>query len=167
MDDFVANLSKGGPRGLWVFGPRRSGTSTVAREVVERVYASESFNPLLAGGCLISAQALSDLQRRVWTQEELMRSNGNDLALWQETQALLSRWDDVWDANILMIDDMIQVDVEFWKRHLLGRLDQRLKGPGVTLVCGVVQPKMFGPDWSTGFKSLCTVMKMGDVSGEG
>lgn len=162
MDSFVEGLAGDGPRCLWVCGARRSGTSTFAREVVDRVYVSGNFDQTMPEGRLITALDLSDLRRRVWTQEELMRANGSDLSLWQETQALLDRWDGVWNANVLMVDDIIQVDVEFWKRHLLARLDQRLKGPGVTLIAGVTPPALFGAEWSPALGSLCRVITVGD-----
>lgn len=168
IDHFVDGIKSGfGPRGLWVHGPRQSGTTTYARRVAEAVYSAGCYDLDMSEGCLITATALSDLQRKVWTQEDLMRSNSHDMALWQETQALVSRWEDVWDANVLMIDDLISVDTEFWKKHLLARIDQRLKGKGVTLLAGVIAPSWFGPDWGTGFSRLCTVIRLRGEHGEG
>ena len=169
VDYFIEGLKpdQHGKRGLWVHGPRQSGTSTLCRVVAEAIYAEGCYDTDMAEGCLITAQDLSDLQRKVWTQEDLMRSNSHDMGLWLETQALVSRWESVWDANVLMIDDLLSVDAEFWKKHLLARIDQRLKGKGITLLAGTVAPSLFGPEWGTGFSQLCVLLRLRGEHGEG
>lgn len=166
LDDFVAGLSGSGHRGLWLYGPRKSGTTTFGWEASQRVYAASAEGVGMLPGNRITAHELVDLQRRVWTQEELMRSNAHDFSLWQETQALMDKWDAVWNANVLLLDDLISPDIEFWKKHMLIRIDARLKGPGVTIIAGVCGPDRFGPDWNVGFTRSCTVAKLGD-RGEG
>jgi hypothetical protein len=67
---------------------------------------------------------------------------------------------------VLWVDDILTVDVEFWKKHILARLDLRLKGRGVTILSGVVGPQTFGSDWRVGFEYGCQVVRL-QGNGEG
>ena len=129
-DKFLAGL--GHRRGLWVYGPRQSGTSTYMRSFIDPVYEALMDSPGWVGmdpGNKAVAVELEVKQRKVWSAEAILRANAHDLSLWQETVALTERWDALWNANVLLVDDLVAPDVDFWKKHLLPRLDQRLKGP--------------------------------------
>jgi hypothetical protein len=161
VSEFLSNLSQDGQRGLWVFGPRKSGTSTIARTAALNAYDTEGAVDLsLPPGRKISAVELTDLQRKLWSQEELLRANGKDISLWVETQSVLDEWDAVWASGVLWVDDILTVDVEFWKKHILARLDLRLKGRGVTILSGVIGPQAFGSDWRVGFEYGCQVVRV-------
>lgn len=158
VSSFVEGLSTGGRRGLWVFGPRQSGTTTVARHVVDEVIASG-----ITAGKGIKATWLERTQRQLWSTEGLLRGNPSDFPLWSEAMAAADGWEDLWVTPILWINDFYAVDTEFWRRHLLGRVDERLKDPNlVTVLAGTIPPRQFGEDWHTGFKALCQIIKLED-----
>jgi len=172
VDDFVTGLKKGGHRCLWLFGPRQSGTSTLglhAARTIDIATANGEFDELMAygNGQTVKADALEQLQREIWKSENILRANGNDLGLWEEDRLLNERWDILLtNTDILFIDQLIMPNVEFWKKHLLLPLDNRVKSDMVTIIAGTTAPEAFGPDWATGFNAQCAVHQFG-VRGEG
>lgn len=158
---FISEVRSDGKKGLWVYGPRRSGTSHCGRRAVDEVI--ENFPELVkkhGQGQRMTAIGLESKLRSVWTQEALMRVNADDMLLWQETNQLLDNWEFLWNCSILFIDDLISVDIEFWKKHLLARIDERLKTKTVTIIASVHGPEKFGPEWSKAFRDLCKVYRL-------
>lgn len=171
IDDFIDGLYDDGPRCLWVYGPRQSGTSTLAHYVALTVnqYLIDGRFPALLNyppGSQVKAFELEHLQRDIWKSEHMLRLNANDLGLWEEDRQLNERWDTLMDSDILFINQLIQPNVDFWKKHLLLALDNRMKSDRVTIIAGTAPPEIFGPDWVTGFKAQCMVCRLG-ARGEG
>lgn len=172
IDGFIDGLRNGGPRCLWVFGPRQSGTSTLAHHVavtVNQCVIDGEFDYLhkYEAGTQVKADELEQLQRDIWKSEAILRANGNDLGLWEDDRVLNDRWDMLMNrTDILFINQLIQPNVEFWKKHLLLALDNRVKSDRITTIAGTTPPSAFGPDWATGFNRQCTVVQMRGTYGE-
>jgi hypothetical protein len=171
VDDFIDGLYADGPRCLWLYGPRQSGTSTLAHHVALTVNQHLIEGRLLSllnypPGAQVKAFELEGLQRDIWKSESILRVNGNDIGLWEEDRILNERWETLMDCDILFINQLIQPNVEFWKKHLLLCLDNRVKSDRVTLIAGTTPPEAFGPDWTTGFNAQCMVRRFG-ARGEG
>lgn len=171
VDDFIDGLRHDGPRCLWLFGPRQSGTSTLAHHAavtVNQCVIDGEFTHLhqYEAGTQVKADELEQLQRDIWKSEAILRANGNDLGLWEEDRYLNDRWDMLMNrTDILFINQLIMPNAEFWKKHLLLPLDNRVKSDRVTVIAGTTAPEAFGPDWASGFNAQCAVHQFG-IRGE-
>lgn len=126
-----------GPVGLWVYGDRGQGSTYVASVAVKRLYCDGvDFE-------YIPALALIDMVRRSWFGNELVRTNPNDYDLFAETLADDEILDDLWDAELLWVDDLhdTAVDMAFWRRHIQERLVNRVKMGMPTVIATSMYPR--------------------------
>lgn len=174
VEDFTEEVRSGGKKGMWICGPRRSGTSTCARRAVDSII--DNFPELVrkyGQGQKMTAVNLETKMRSLWTQESLMRINASDFSLWAETNQIIDTWEFMWNCSILLIDDIIAVDTQFWKKHLLPRIDQRLKSEVITIFASAHRPSLFGSrndstgsrpsyeiEWETPLTDLCRVYSL-------
>lgn len=166
IQQFIEEVRSDGKSGLWIHGPRRAGTSTCARYAVDMVI--DNFPELIrkyGQGQRMTAVNLEAKQRLVWSQDALMRINGDDMSLWLETHEIVSNWEFMWNCSILFLDDIISPDTNIWNRHFLPRIDQRLKSDVITIFAGLWDPTKFGSDWTEGLSDLCKVYKMNGYHG--
>ena len=133
----LGNPASHGKYGLWIFGPRQHGTSHIAacatHRLVDRVAAWEH----------IDALVLTDNIRRYWTLEETARRNADDYGLFLDKQELETKLDFLWfDCDVLWVDDLHEdsVDIPFWRKHVLPRLERRCKAGKVTIIATTLSP---------------------------
>lgn len=141
--EFVHGLTQGGLRGLWVFGARKSGTTTLIKDLFEEnKHAFPGVKEKRTAGWL---------EQRIheqWKKEQLLKANGTDYALWTEANELEQRLDRFWRADVLWLDDLYtDYDITFVRKQMLLRMDEALKRGAVVLVSGTCPPDAFGADW--------------------
>jgi|SRR5580765_517050 hypothetical protein len=129
---------KPGPVGLWVCGPRRGGTSYVG-EVAMRKIVRETGTGYWDR---VEAAAVVQAVRQTWSFGDLLRHNQDDYGLWKETAAVEDELALLWSIPYLWIDDFQHevVDVNFWRKHVQGRVEQRVKQRKPTIVCTTLTP---------------------------
>ena len=131
----------------------------MARFAVECVYAADL--PELAQyptGRRIPGPRVESRVKALWKQQDLLSANGTDFAVWEEDVSLNKNWEYLWyKADVLFIDDLISPNAEFWNKHILVHLDQRVKSDRVTVIAGTTPPTAFSPIWADGFDALCVV----------
>lgn len=158
-EDFVAELSNPeGKRGLWVFGPRKSGSTTVVKTI-----AANNRDALGNTNVKRTAAKLDREIRDQWKFDKLLAANGTDFPLWQEALAHEQRLDVFWEADALWLDDLYpEIDSDFVKRNILMPLDAVLKSRRIVLVSGNVPPAVFGSEWNRAIEAMYMVVPLGE-----
>lgn len=161
LDQFVVDAASGqGLPGLWVFGPRFSGTSTAGRYVRQ---ALRQYPEVVLNGSAQHIRA-SDLLfkiRREWIQRDVLRHNSSDWAVWHEWAELDAYFDELWNgASFTWIDDLFEeTDSDFFRKHVLPSIDRRLKEGRITVISGQVSPEKFGNQWAVALRSRCRILQ--------
>lgn len=124
--------------GLWVFGPRRHGTSYVAQVAMARLVqvGFEEWEH-------VHALALTETIRRYWNQSDLVRKNADDYGLFLEMQNTEVKLERLWyEAAAVWVDDFHEesVDVQFWRKHVQPHLERRCKDGKPTIVATTLPP---------------------------
>lgn len=161
VDQYVREAADGsGPSGLWIFGPRFSGTSTAARYVKQALRQYPDI-VLQGSACHIRASDLLNKIRREWIQRDVLRTNSSDWAVWQEWSQLDSFFDEMWyGAALTWIDDLFEeTDSDFFRKHVLPAVDRRLKEGKLTVISGQVSPEKFGQQWAVAIRSRCRILQ--------
>lgn len=146
VEMFFKGLDTGYKRGLWVYGPRGAGTTAAVQKLVTE--APER----LPEGLWVHKRG-APLERNIkeqWRLERLLGANGSDFPLWEEATALESKLNDFWNCDVMWLDDLyVEMDVDFVRKHILTRIDDRVKSKKVkiTLVSGEASPGHYGPGW--------------------
>lgn len=126
--------------GLWVYGPRRSGTSYVAGVASGKAEA-EVPDAVWEPATIVRALDLMDNVRKVWTYETLIKQHPDDLGFWEEYSKWSDRLERVWNGPVTWVDDLDQtVDMSFWRRHVQPRLEQRIKQGRFTIIATTHPP---------------------------
>lgn len=123
--------------GLWVYGPRRSGSSYVAM-VAMRHLAEETFS-----WEYVPALLLTENLRRRWALEDLVRRHPDDYGLWREADDLDTLFQGMWHGTTaLWVDDLHgdEIDMRFWKRHVQPHLTARVKRGQRTIIATSLDP---------------------------
>ena len=104
--------------------------------------------------------------REQWRLDSLVRRYTDDSLLFDlyRVEAALEQ---MWVVDVLFLDDMNNIDIDFWCKHVMPRLDERLKTTGITFVAGNTPPERFPEEWSTGILDLFHVFDMGKLRGAG
>jgi hypothetical protein len=159
VDEFVSNaMTASGPTGLWVWGPRCSGTSTAAK------YARSEFRKhaeIVTKGPAqyVRASELLSKIRREWIQRDILRQNGSDFAVWQDWMTLDLFFETLWSAPLTWIDDVFEeTDSEFFKKFVLPYIDKRTKEGLITIISGQVSPEKFGTQWAVALRSRFAII---------
>lgn len=119
--------------GLWICGPRVSGTSYIGQVVVNRL----GDNPVY-----IRAYDLSQAIRKQWNLDDLARHFPDDTALWFEADDAQAKLATIRDCDLLWIDDFHDehVDPRFWRKHIQPWVECRAKDLKTTIVCTTLTP---------------------------
>lgn len=126
--------------GLWLFGERGAGTSYVGKAIAGRMFFQEEG---FLGAFRVSATELMQRTRNVWSMEQQMRHNSDDLALFydsRDAEEILDRYYKV--SDLLWIDDLHDETIEmpFWRRHVQGYVEERVKNKLATIVSTTLPP---------------------------
>ena len=127
--------------GLWVYGPRRSGTSYVAGVGCRK--ASGEMDPEeWQAPHIITAVSLIENLRLVWTLEDQAKRHPDDYGLWSEYDVERRLWEWIAVKPVLWVDDMHSgtLDMSFWRRHVQEHLEQRVKRGQITIVATTYAP---------------------------
>lgn len=156
-------LSKPHIRGLWLHGPRQSGTTTLARSVGLALP-----DEMVPASATVTGAKLASTVREVWRLDGLVRhAFGDDLL---SDLYRTEKWlEDTWSVPVLFINDVTNIDAEFWSKHILHSLDERMKAQqvsqeGFTLVAGNTSPRRFPSEWADGIEGLFHVVDIGDLA---
>ena len=114
-----------GPVGLWVYGARRAGTTSIARLAAEHVVMSADLDTLE----VVSAHRLCGAIRQSWGADAVSRAHANDYDLYVEAQRGLDGLQRIWSADMLMVDDLHEetTDMPFWRKYVQAEINERLK----------------------------------------
>jgi hypothetical protein len=125
--------------GLWLFGERFAGTSYIGQALTGRMCFQEG----LAGVERVTAAELIEHTKDVWSFDQMVRRNGEDMAVWGDmtaAQAVLERYFTLCD--LLWVDDFHHetIQMPFWKRYVQPYLEERVKGKLPTIVSTTCPP---------------------------
>jgi len=148
-------------RGLWLHGPRLSGTTSLAYEV-----AMALPDEMVRTAARLTAYQVATRIKEQWRLDTLVRKYTDDSLLFDlyKVEAELEK---MWDVDVLFLNDMNNIDTDFWSRHVLPRLDERVKSTGITIVAGNTPPTRFPPEWAEGIVGLFHVYDMAVLRGKG
>lgn len=135
------NLLTGeGKQGLWLFGPRGSGTTYAAQVIVARMVYDEE-------GWLESehteAVDLVTLVRATWGASSKQRDHSDDLALFLESRDIEDRLDYLfYRCRLLWVDDLHHdtIDWNIWRKHVQPFIERRVKHGMPTVVSTTLPP---------------------------
>ena len=137
VDEKLREWSQGDKAGLWICGPRRSGSSYIAEAVVNKLDAHVSSWEHI--DCFDLTQAV----RNLWNIGEQMRHHPDDYGLYEEWSGLQEQQDFIWDkCELLWLDDFHHetVDIRFWRRHVQHRVESRCKRGMLTVISTTLTP---------------------------
>lgn len=156
-DQLLTMWDDSGKGGLWVYGERHTGTSTLCTEVAKATCTEHGYR-----GEGRKAQWMVQQIKDTWSKETLVRGNSNDYPLLEDLyrqQQMMTHL--LEEADLLMIDDFYAQDLDFWKKHLLIHLDMAIKAGRRVIVCGSTTPSAFGNEWQRGIDGLYLVVPHG------
>ena len=118
--------------GLWVYGRRRSGSTTLASTASNMAYKDPDCK--LKDPEYRTAREAAEMVKNGW--DETSRRYPDDDAAWAEAEHNEAKLAYMWNADILWMDDLHLSDVSgtFTHNHLLPRLVQRVKDGQATVV---------------------------------
>ena len=126
--------------GLWIYGPRNSGTTYAAKCILGRMAFDDDCVDLIKH---IEADKLVRMLRQTWTGSTQVRSHTEDLGLWRELQELEQTIEYLFEeAPILWIDDLWddRIDWNIWRKNFQSRVEERAKNFKPTVVCTTLPP---------------------------
>jgi hypothetical protein len=136
--------ARSGPVGLWVYGNRQGGSSTIAAiatgAVVDKISVSEALDELVWDQ--VYALRLVNAIRKNWTASSIMKSLPTDYDLFVEANQALDIIEDYWAVFLLLIDDLHeeQIDMPFWRKHIQGEIEIRLRQHKPTIIATDMAP---------------------------
>lgn len=144
IERFVKGVLDGtGKRGLWCFGPRKSGTSTAVKQLVK---ANRDVFPEY--NCKRKAEAVEAQIKQLWKLDGLLRANGTDFALWRDAANIEEELEYLWAAEALWIDDLYpELEPTFVRKNILLKLDAAMKMKHIVLVSGNCRPEFYNTEW--------------------
>lgn len=138
LREWRRNIRTGeGSVGLWVYGDRRAGTTTIGRVAVARMewddFDSEE----------VTCLRLSDAIKMTWRAGEISRHLPNDYDLYVESNLFDMQVERYWDVDVLFVDDFHaeQIDMAFWRRFVQVHIEERLKDRKPTIIAADMEPK--------------------------
>ena len=116
--------------GLWVWGDRRAGSSTIADIALSGAVKGDSLTWEYATNL-----SLMDAVRAQWQARDISRNVPNDYDLYVEANQAEMFMDGVWEKDVLFVDDLQEgTDFGFWHKHLWPRIEDRVKRRKVTII---------------------------------
>jgi hypothetical protein len=146
LDSWVEQLTEpGGKRGLWVFGPRKSGSTTVVKFMYRK--HRDAFPEYQQKR---TAAKLDRQVRRQWKSDALLRANGGDFPLWLENSEIEDELETFWGADAIWINDLYsEFDAAFVRKNLFLPMDEALKRGAIVIVTSSLPPDYYGDEWAT------------------
>lgn len=125
-----------GPRSLWVYGERGSGSSYIGITALHKMvdeHREWDYEYYKAQKVMAAMKNFWDFSRQLPTNDdELMREY---LSIEEDFRYLWEK------AEIIFIDDLHHtVDLGFWRRHIQEPLEMRVKEKRPTIIAGSVAP---------------------------
>lgn len=125
--------------GLWLFGERFSGTSYIGQTLAGWMFFQEG----LSGVERVTATELIDHTKDVWSFDQMVRRNGEDMAVWRDmmaAQETMARYFDLCD--LLWVDDFHHetIQMPFWKRYVQPYIEARVKDKLPTIISTTCSP---------------------------
>jgi hypothetical protein len=139
VDASLREWSQGSKSGLWICGPRRSGSSYIAEAVINKLDSLSA----ISSWEHIDAFDLTQALRNLWNIQEQQRHHPEDYGLFEEWSAHQEQQDFIWNkCEVLWIDDFHQetVDIRFWRKHVQPRVEQRVKRGMATIIATTLVP---------------------------
>jgi hypothetical protein len=111
-------------KSLWIAGPRRAGSSYIAKVAMLKLI--KSMSPAWEW---LTAKELIDATRTRWTTADHVKHHPDDYSLWMDNMALEAEFDFFWrEAQYIAIDNFHDtLDVRFWRRFIQPDLEARLE----------------------------------------
>jgi len=132
--------------GLWICGPRGSGTSSIAAVVCQDMTPRTRYSGYSDDGknifIRVTAADMVRRTRELWSYEGQLRDHGDD-GVWQsyETERRQQQW---WydGRSILWVDDLHGdvIDVSFWRKHVQPEIEAVIKEGAPVIVCTTLLP---------------------------
>ena len=127
--------------GLWVWGDRRAGSSTIADIALSQAVKGDGLSWEYATNI-----GLMDAVREQWNARDISRNLPHDYDLYVEANRAEMFMGDVWEKDILLLDDLhstptvaAQIDFPFWLKHCWPRIEQRVKQRKATIIATNMQ----------------------------
>jgi hypothetical protein len=131
-------LDDDGKVGLWLFGPRRAGTSYAAQTIVGRMaFSEEGF----IESAYIEAVDLVALVRATWDASK--QHDTPDHAVFLESRAIEDRLNYLfYECRLLWVDDMHHDDLDWniWRKHIQPFIERRVKHRQPTVISTTLPP---------------------------
>jgi hypothetical protein len=125
--------------GLWLFGPRRAGTSYVGKVVVGDLAHHHDHTDAMR----VKAMELIDLVRGSWSMSAQVRSSMDDMGLWWELKSTEEMLDVYFHRlQVLWIDQLHHetIDMPLWKKHIQPRVEDRVEEGQIVIVSTTMPP---------------------------
>jgi len=125
--------------GLWLFGPRRAGTSYIAKVVVGDLAHHHDLTDALQ----VKALGLIDEIRGSWSMSAQVRSSMDDMGLWWEAKNAEDMLDIYFHRlDVLWIDNLHHdtIDWPMWKKHIQPRIEDRVEEGRIVIVSTTMPP---------------------------
>jgi hypothetical protein len=126
LREWRRNVEAGkGQVGLWVYGARRAGTTSIALLAAESAMRVADLDTLQ----VITAHRLCGSIRQGWSADGVSRALPNDYDLYVEAQRAQDAVLSLWDADMLVVDDFHEetTDMPFWRKHVQAEINERMK----------------------------------------
>lgn len=148
-------------RGLWLHGSRQSGSSWLAYHT-----AMALPDEMVRHSDRVTGAGLTERIKEQWRLDTLVRKYTDDSLLFDlyKVEAALEQ---MWNVDVLFLDDVNNIDIDFWGKHVMHRLDERVKHTGITVVAGNTSPTRFPSEWADGIAGLFHVFDMAVLRGTG
>jgi hypothetical protein len=119
--------------GLWVYGARRGGSSSIGRIAYEHIEEE---------GAAITALHLTDAVRRMWSSSSVSKAHPNDYDLYVDANRAEDEINRYWTVPLLFVDDFHeeQIDMGFWRKHIQARIEHRLNDNLRTIIASDMAP---------------------------
>lgn len=155
----VDGLHGDGRHGLWVYGPRKSGTTTTVRKFYDE--HQELFSDKYA--VKRTAGWVEKKIRMQWDLNKTYAKGGDDIPLLNEIRQTESQLDLFFDTDIVWLDDLYtEYEESFVRKNILLRLDTALKGGQTVFVSGTSAPEFYGSDWERAIRAMYVVVNLSD-----
>lgn len=121
--------------GLWIYGPRLSGSTYIARVAARRMWEKNKLDVQWE-----DAKDLLDIKRDQWTLDDRIKRFPDD-NLYQEQMLLEMSTDRFWQGDVACVNDLYSdLDIRFWRRFLQPEMESRIKRGQPTIVATDMPP---------------------------